>query len=144
MAPKFGNYLFRNLKTGLGSPEKAAGDPAGNVPVEEHEIRLRPVDFTSEIGAALNWSTYEPREIRVKLKQTDGLMDGRVTISAKVLRGLYPGLVPDQLKEDAVFQLCFRSVVLQLQNVIRSASDGSKLTLAPDFDKPIAHVARDA
>src|SRR5260221_7473532 len=143
MAPKFGNYLFRNLKTGLGSPEKAAGDPAGNVPVEEHEIRLRPVDFTSEIGAALNWSTYEPREIRVKLKQTDGLMDGRVTISAKILRELYPGLVPDQLKEDTVFPLSLRTVVLQLQNVIRSANDGPNLAGAPDFDTPIAQVARE-
>jgi hypothetical protein len=143
MAPKFGNYLFRNLKTGSGSPEKASGDPSGNLPVEEHEITLRPVDFTSEIGAALNWSPHEPREIRVKLKQTDGLMDGRVTISAKVLRGLYPGLVSDQLKEDAVFPLSLRSVVLQLQNVIRSASDGSTLTGAPDFDTPIAQVARE-
>ena len=143
MAPKFGNYLFRNLKTGLGSPEKVSGDPSGNVPVEEHEITLRPVDFTSEIGAALNWSPLEPREIRVKLKQTDGLMDGRVTISAKVLRDLYPGLVPEQLKEDAVFPLSLRTVVLQLQNVIRSASDGPNLTGAPDFDTPIARVARE-
>jgi hypothetical protein len=143
MAPKFGNYLFRNLKTGSGSPEKVSGDPSGNVPVEEHEITLRPLDFTSEIGAALNWGPHEPREIQVKLKQTDGLMDGRVTISAKVLRSLYPGLVSDQLKEDAVFPLSLRSVVLQLQNVIRSASDGSNLTGAPDFDTPIAQVARE-
>ena len=143
MAPKFGNYLFRNLKTGPGSPEKAAGGTSGSVPVEEHEITLRPVDFTSEIGAALNWSTREPREIRLKLKQTDGLMDGRVTVSAKVLRGLYPDLVPDQLKEDAIFPLSLRSVVLQLQNVIRSAHDGSNLTGAPDFDTPIAQVARE-
>jgi hypothetical protein len=143
MAPKFGNYLFRNLKTGSGSPEKAAGDPAGNVPVEEHEIRLRPVDFTGEIGAALNWGTHEPREIRVKLKQTDGLMEGRVTISAKIVRELYPGLVPDRLKEDAVFPLSLRTVVLQLQNVIRSANDGSNLGGAPDFDTPIAQVARE-
>jgi len=143
MAPKFGNYLFRNLKTGSGSPEKAAGDSAGNVPVEEHEIRLRPVDFTSEIGAALNWSTHEPREVRVKLKQTEGLMEGRVSISAKILRELYPGLVPDQLKDDTVFPLSLRSVVLQLQNVIRSANDGSNLAGAPDFDTPIAQVARE-
>lgn len=143
MAPKFGNYLFRNLKTGLESPEKASGDPSGNVPVEEHEITLRPLDFTSEIGAALNWSGHEPKEIRVKLKQTDGLMDGRVTISAKVLRDLCPGLVPDQLKEDAVFPLSLRSVVLQLQSVIRSANEGSNLTGAPDFDTPIAQVARE-
>src|ERR1700722_1876795 len=143
MAPKFGNYLFRNLKTGSGSPEKISGDPSGNVPVEEHEITLRPVDFTSEIGVALNWSSHEAREIRVKLKQTDGLMDGRVTISAKVLRGLYPGLVPEQLKEDAVFPLSLRSVVLQLQSVIRSTSDGPNLTGAPDFDTPIAQVARE-
>jgi hypothetical protein len=143
MAPKFGNYLFRNLKTDSRSPEKAAGDPAGNLPVEEHEITLRPVDFTSEIGAALNWGSHEPREIRVKLKQTDGLMEGRVTISAKNLRGIYPGLVPDQLKADAVFPLSLRSVVLQLQNVIRSANDGSTLAGAPDFDTPIAQVARE-
>jgi hypothetical protein len=143
MAPKFGNYLFRNLKTGSGSPEKASSDPAGNVPVEEHEITLRPVDFTSEIGAALNWSVHEPKEIRVKLKQTNGLMDGRVTISAKILRELYPVLVPDQLKEDVVFPLSLPSVVLQLQNVIRSANDGSNLAGAPDFDTPIAQVARE-
>ena len=143
MAPKFGNYLFRNLKTGSGSLEKAAAVTAGSVPVEEHEITLRPVDFTGEVGAALDWSTLEPREIRVKLKHTDGLMDGRITISAQTLRQLYPGLVSDQLKEDTLFALSLRSVVLQLQNVIRSANDGSNLVGAPDFDTPIAQVARE-
>src|SRR5258708_39680396 len=89
MAPKFGNYLFRNLKTGSGSPEKAAGDSAGNVSVGEHENRVRPVDFTSEIGAALNWSTHEPRENRGELKQTDAMMESRGTISPKNLRDSY-------------------------------------------------------
>jgi hypothetical protein len=143
MAPKFGNYLFRNLKSGSGSPEKASDDPAGAVSVEDQEIVLQPADFTTEIGGALNWTSQESREIRVTLRQTDGLMDGRMTISAKILRELYPGLVPDQLKEETSFPLSLRAVVLQLQNVMRSPNDASALAGAPDFDTPIAQVARE-
>jgi hypothetical protein len=143
MAPKFGNYLFRNLKSGSGSLEKASNDPADAVSVEDQEIVLQPADFTTEIGTALNWSSQASREIRVKLRQTDGLMDGRVTISAKMLRDLYPGLVPEQLKEETAFPLSLRAVVLQLQNVMRSPNDASALAGAPDFDTPIAQVARE-
>jgi hypothetical protein len=143
MAPKFGNYLFRNLKSGSGSPEKASNDPAGAVSVEDQEIVLQPADFTTEIGGALNWSSQASREIRVKLRQTDGLMDGRVTISAKMLRDLYPGLVPEQLKEETAFPLSLRAVVLQLRSVMRSPNDASALAGAPDFDTPIAQVARE-
>lgn len=143
MAPKFGNYLFRNLKSGSGSPEKASNDPADAVSVEDQEIVLQPADFTTEIGGALNWSSQTSREIRVKLRQTDGLMDGRVTISARMLRELYPGLVPEQLKEETAFPLSLRAVVLQLQNVMRSPNDASALAGAPDFDTPIAQVARE-
>jgi hypothetical protein len=143
MAPKFGNYLFRNLKSGSGSSEKASYDPTGGVSVEDQEIVLQPVDFTTEIGGALNWASQESREIRVKLRQTDGLMDGRITISAKMLRELYPGLVPEQLKEETTFPLSLRAVVLQLQNVMRSPNNASALPGAPDFDTPIAQVARE-
>jgi hypothetical protein len=143
MAPKFGNYLFRNLKSGSGSPEKASNDSAGAGSVEDQEIVLQPADFTTEISGALNWSSQASREIRVKLRQTDGLMDGRVTISAKMLRDLYPGLVPEQLKEETAFPLSLRAVVLQLQNVMRFPNDSSALAGAPDFDTPIAQVARE-
>ena len=78
MAPKFGNYLFRNLKSASGSPEKGSNDPSGTVSMEDQEIVLQPADFTTEIGGVLNWASQEAREIRVKLRQTDGLMDGRV------------------------------------------------------------------
>jgi hypothetical protein len=140
MAPKFGNYLFRNLKS-AGSSEKASTDPV--VSVEDQEIVLRPADFTTEIGVALNWASQGSKEIRVKLGQTDGLMEGRITISAKVLRDLYPGLVPEQLKQETAFPLSLRSVVLQLQNVLRSPNDVASLAGAPDFDTPIAQVARE-
>jgi hypothetical protein len=143
MAPKFGNYLFRNLKSGSGSPEKAPNDSGGSVSVEDQEIVLQPADFTTEIATALNWSSQPSGEVRVKLGQTDGLMDGRVTISAKTLRGIYPGLVPEELKEETAFPLSLRTVVLQLQNVMRSPNDASALTGAPDFDTPIAQVARE-
>jgi hypothetical protein len=143
MAPKFGNYLFRNLKSGPGSSEKGSTDSTGAEPVEDQEIVLQPEDFTSDIGGALNWASQAAEEIRVKLRHTDGLMDGRVTISAKMLRELYPGLVPEQLKEETTFPLSLRSVVLQLQNVMRSPNDGPALAGAPDFDTPIAQVARE-
>jgi hypothetical protein len=143
MAPKFGNYLFRNLKSGSGSSEKTSDDPTGGASVEDQEIVLQPVDFTTEIGGALNWASQESREIRVKLRQTNGLMDGRITISAKMLRELYPGLVPEQLKEETTFPLSLRAVVLQLQNVMRSPNNASALAGAPDFDTPIAQVARE-
>jgi hypothetical protein len=141
MAPKFGNYLFRNLKS--GSPEKASNDPTGTVSVEDQEIVLQPADFTTEIGGVLNWASQQAREIRVKLRQTDGLMDGRVSISGKMLRELYPSLVPEQIKEETTFPLSLRTVVLQLQNVMRSPNDASALADAPDFDTPIAQVARE-
>jgi hypothetical protein len=60
-----------------------------------------------------------------------------------MLRELYPGLVPEQLKEETTFPLSLRSVVLQLQNVMRSPNDGSGLAGAPDFDTAIAQVARE-
>jgi hypothetical protein len=145
MAPKFGNYLFRNLKPDAqsSSSENAAAGSTDPVIVEEQEIVLHPEDFTSESAAALKWAVLEPKEVRVKLKQTEGLMEGRVTLAAKVLRELYPGLVPDQLKEESVFSLCLRSVVLQLQNIIGSSGNASQATGGPDFDTPIAQVARE-
>jgi hypothetical protein len=142
MAPKFGNYLFRNLKSGSGSSDQASSDPSGTG-IEDQEILLQPADFTTEIGSVLNWGSQDPREIRVKLRQTDGLMDGRIIISAKMLRELYPGLVPEQLKEETTFPLSLRSVVLQLQSVMRSQNDSSGLAGTPDFDTPIAQVARE-
>jgi hypothetical protein len=145
MAPKFGNYLFRNLKSGAqsSSSENAAAGSVDPALVEEREIVLHPEDFTSESAAALKWAVLEPKEVRVKLRQTEGLMEGRVTLAAKVLRELYPGLVSDQLKEDSVFSLSLRSVVLQLQNIIGSSGNASQATGGPDFDTPIAQVARE-
>ncbi|MBV8815993.1 MAG: hypothetical protein JO271_15995 [Verrucomicrobia bacterium] len=145
MAPKFGNYLFRNLKSNAhsSSSESAAIEPTDPWIIEDQEIVLHPEDFASESATALNWAALEPKEVRVKLKQTDGLMEGKVTLAATVLRELYPGLVSDLLKEEIRFSLSLRSVVLQLQSVIGSSSKLSQTSGSADFDTPIAQVARE-
>ena len=144
MGSKFGNYLFRNLKSGSSATAgKPAGEPPSEAAVEDQEIVLRPEDFTGDLVSALNWDYLESKVIHVKLKQTDGLMEGRVSISAKTLRELHPKFVSNHIKDDSSFPISLRTVVLQLQNVIQSAVNGPSSVGAPDFDTPIAQVARE-
>jgi hypothetical protein len=143
MPPKFGNYLFRNLKGQSETPPDST-NLEGAAELADQTILLRPEDFVESGSAcdALDWSNLDPTEIRVQFRDTQGLMEGRVMIAAGALRHHYPKLVPAEVKDEVLFTLSLRTVVLQLQNCIRG--DGNPAPVPqPDFDTPIAQVARE-
>jgi hypothetical protein len=142
MAPKFGNYLFRNLRPpGNTEPESASPGPDALAGVM---IRLGPSDFIGSgegTSSVLNWSVVESKEIFVSFSDTQGLAEGRITISADALRKVYPSLVP--VDTDKPFLLSLRAVVLQVQRFLRPASSPVTPLPGPDFDTPISQVARE-
>lgn len=145
MPPKFGNYLFRNLK---GQSDAAtANSPSLKEAAElaDQTIVLRPQDFVGgDSGSgALNWPSLDLPEIRVQFKDTSGLMEGRVVIAAGVLRRNYPMLVPPAISDEVQFPVSLKSVVLQLQNCLLAVNTESSTAPPTDFDTPIAQVARE-
>ncbi len=145
MPPKFGNYLFRNLK-GQRAPAETPRDPAENlVAIEDRPIILRETDFLEgEPGlTALDWSKVPDGRIVVRLGDTTGLMDGRVRIKAATLRNLYPGVLPETLIPETEYPISLKTVVLQMQSFLREKSDEIIKPAGPDFDTPIAQVARE-
>jgi hypothetical protein len=145
MPPKFGNYLFRNLK---GQSDAAtANSPSLEEAAElaDQTIVLRPQDFVGgDSGSgALNWPSLDLAEIRVQFRDTSGLMEGRVVIAAGVLRRNYPMLVPPAINDEVQFAVSLKSVVLQLQNCLRAVNVESPTAPPTDFDTPIAQVARE-
>jgi hypothetical protein len=145
MPPKFGNYLFRNLKgqSGAGTSNPASLEEAAEL--ADQMILLRPEDFIDgDSGSGtLNWPSVDHSEIRVQFKDTNGLMEGRVVIAAGVLRRNYPALVPPAIKDDVQFPVSLKTVVLQLQNCLRAANTEMPTGPLTDFDTPIAQVARE-
>jgi hypothetical protein len=145
MPPKFGNYLFRNLKgqSGAGASNPASLEEATEL--ADQTILLRPEDFIDgDSGSGtLNWSSVNHSEIRVQFKDTNGLMEGRVVIAAGVLRRDYPALVPPAIKDDVQLPVSLKTVVLQLQNSLRAANTETPTAPPTDFDTPIAQVARE-
>jgi hypothetical protein len=145
MPPKFGNYLFRNLKgqSGAGASNPASLEEAAEL--ADQTILLRPEDFIeADSGSGtLNWSSVNHAEISVQFKDTNGLMEGRVVIAAGVLRRNYPALVPPAIKDDVQFPVSLKTVVLQLQNCLRAANPETPTAPSSDFDTPIAQVARE-
>jgi hypothetical protein len=144
MPPKFGNYLFRNLKGQTGEPDPMADSPTLEETAElsEQTILLRPDDFVDS-DADLHWSTLNPQEIRIQFRDTKGLMEGRVVISAGVVRQSYPSLVSSSVKDDRFFLISLKTVVLQLQNCLHGEKSEARTTPSVDFDTPIAQVARE-
>ena len=145
MAPKFGNYLFRNLRpSGKADSELASSGP--DAVLAGAMIRLGPSDFIgSGEGASslLNWSVVESKEVFVPFSDTQGLAEGRITISADALRKVNPSLVPVDTQADRPFLLSLRAVVLQVQRFLRPASSPVAPLPGPDFDTPISQVARE-
>ena len=145
MPPKFGNYLFRNLKgqSGAGASNPPSLEEAAEL--ADQTILLRPEDFIDgDSGSGtLNWSGVDDSEIRVQFKDTNGLMEGRVVIAAGVLRRNYPALVPPTIKDDVQLPVSLKTVVLQLQNCLRAANTETPTAPSSDFDTPIAQVARE-
>jgi len=147
MPPKFGNYLFTNLKS--QAPEQCR-NPAGDFPqaldeLSEQMIVLRREDIrTDDPGAPeLDWSKVDHDEIALQLKDTLGLLDGHVTVKASTLQRIHPELLPVQLDSDYLFPVSLRTVVLQVQANLKQSLGEVMKPIGPDFDTPIAQVARE-
>src|ERR1700739_3435650 len=119
MTPKLGNYLFSNLK---GQAPELSRRTSGDLPhvfgeLNEQMIVLRREDIRADDPGApqLDWSKIDQGKIAVKLKDTQGMLDGRVTVKASTLQRIHPALLPVQLESDNLFAVSLRTVVLQVE-----------------------------
>ncbi|MBV9672361.1 MAG: hypothetical protein JO076_05995 [Verrucomicrobia bacterium] len=143
MSSKFGNYLFRNLKGQSADSTENAGTPVVESAFLDHPIELGPEDFKIDdpVAPKLDWSNIEGSIVKVRLKDTQGIMEGRVTIKASILKSAYPSILPGEFNTDYQFPVSLKSVVLQVQASLKR-SDPAKLP-GPEFETPIAQVARE-
>jgi hypothetical protein len=146
MPPKFANYLFRNLKAqgASHSPEPAPADRAPSA-LDEQMLALRPEDFipVGEDASPLDWSGVPEQTLQLPLGDTKGILDGRITVSAAVLRRTSPGIVQKEVADDAEYLVSLKTVVLQVQACLKVEHGEIAQTTGPDFDTPIAQVARE-
>lgn len=147
MTPKFGNYLFRNLK---GESTNSSSGPgrefsAELIALEERAIILCEADFlpTTPELPLLDWSQSAQGQICVQLKDAQGIMDGRASVSAAVLRRVCPGLLAPDVKDEILFPVSLKAVVLQIQAYLNRGPGELIKFPGPDFDTPIAQVARE-
>jgi hypothetical protein len=147
MPPKFGNYLFDNLKGQVPEQSRnASGDPAHVFgELNEQMITLRQEDICADGPEApeLDWSKVDQGEIAIQLKDTQGILDGRVTVKASTLQGIHPALLPVQLDADYLFLVSLKTVVLQVQANLQENLGPVMKPTGSDFDTPIAQVARE-
>jgi hypothetical protein len=145
MPPKFGNYLFRNLKgqSAGPDPERKASDEV--TILEQRPIVLQEADFlpAPQDLPTLRWSQIPESQITVRLGDTTGLMEGRVRISGRTLHELYPGLLPELSVADAEYPVLLKTVVLQVQAYLSESNPEAVKASGADFDTPIAQVARE-
>ncbi|MBV8417469.1 MAG: hypothetical protein JO251_19890 [Verrucomicrobia bacterium] len=146
MSPKFGNYLFRNLK---GEAPEEARNPSGDLrpavgALNEQMIVLHQNDIGAGDPAApeLDWSNVEQGKIVVPLRDTQGLMDGRITVKASTLQRICPELLPVGLDCEFLFPVSLKTVVLQVQANLNENFAEVVKPIEPDFDTPIGQVAR--
>jgi hypothetical protein len=145
MSPKFGSYLFRNLKGQLPETNAPGDSLRAFGAFEEQLILLRREDIRADDpkGPPLDWSKVENGQIAVQLKETQGIADGCVTVKASTLRRICPLLIPHPFEEDYPYPVSLKTVVLQIQaHLQRNLTDAPKPG-GPDFDTPIAQVARE-
>jgi hypothetical protein len=116
MPPKFGNYLFRNLQDQPGKNEAAAPASKEALALEDRVITLGEADFVSNEARipALAWDRHPGRMVEVRLRDTCGLTEGRVTIQAGILRRVVSDLVPANVPDDLQLPISLRSVVMQI------------------------------
>ncbi len=146
MARKFGNYLFRNRQV-LGSEHSL--NSASDLPetfgaLDEQVIILARGDIQADAPLAppLDWSRFE-KGIAVQLKDTEGLEVGSVMIKASTLQRIHPALLPSPLESEYLFPISLKTVVLQVQAHLRRDFEERPNPIGPDFDTPIAQVARE-
>src|SRR6202047_2590246 len=145
MSPKFGSYLFRNLKGQMPDMNPGAVSLGSFGAFEEQLILLCREDIRADDPRApqLDWSRIENHQIAVQLKETKGLMDGCVTIKASILQRICPALLPHSFEDDYLFPVSLKTVVLQLQAHLQRKFADIPKAAGPDFDTPIAQVARE-
>ena len=146
MARKFGNHLFRNRQSLASEHARISTSdlPETVAALDEQVIVLGKEDIRADAPSAplLDWSTFE-KGIAVQLKDTEGLDVGSVIIKASTLQRIHPALVPDPLESDYLFPISLKTVVLQVQAHLRHGSEERTNPVGPDFDTPIAQVARE-
>src|SRR4029077_21008219 len=147
MSRKFGHTLFRDRKD-LASEhsDDSSGESAPTLgELSEQVIILTREDIRADVPLApvLDWSTFERPEIALQLKDTEGLAEGNVTIKASTLQGIHPALLPVQLAAECQFPIFLKTVVLQVQAHLRRSPEERQNPAGPDFDTPIAQVARE-
>ena len=145
MPPKFGNYLFRNLKGDAAASLEIKTQSAALGSLEEQEIVLRKEDIEPDDpdSSGLDWSKVEGEQIALRLKDTNGLMNGRVTVEASTLQRICPSLFSTPPADGQVLKVSLKSVVLQIQAHLNKTARASARPVGPDFDTPIAQVARE-
>jgi hypothetical protein len=146
MARKFGNHLFRNRQSLASEHARISTSdlPETVAALDEQVIILSKEDIRADAPSAplLDWSIFE-KGIAVQLKDTDGLDVGSVIIKASTLQRIHPALLPDPLEADYLFPVSLKTVVLQVQAHLRLGSEERQNPIGPDFDTPIAQVARE-
>jgi len=146
MAPKFGNYLFRNLKGESTSSSTGPGreSSAELIALEERAIVLREADFLAGSDLpVLDWSQSVQQEICIQLKDTRGIMEGRAGVPAAAIRRVCPGLLTPDVKDETLFPVSLKAVVVQIQYYLNCHPAELVKSPGPDFDTPIAQVARE-
>ena len=146
MARKFGNHLFRNREALASEHARISTSdlPETFGALDEQVIILGKEDIRAEAPSAplLDWSPFE-KGIAVQLKDTEGLDVGSVTIKASTLQRIHPALLPVPLESEYLFPISLKTVVLQVQAHLRQGSEERPNPTGPDFDTPIAQVARE-
>jgi hypothetical protein len=66
-----------------------------------------------------------------------------VIIKASTLQRIHPALLPVPLESEYLFPISLKTVVLQVQAHLRQGSEERPNPTGPDFDTPIAQVARE-
>jgi hypothetical protein len=146
MTRKFGNHLFRNRQSLASEHARISTSdlPETVAALDEQVIILGKEDIRTHAPSAplLDWSTFE-KGIAVQLKDTEGLDVGSVIIKASTLQRIHPALLPEPLESDYLFPISLKTVVLQVQAHLRLGSEERPNPIGPDFDTPIAQVARE-
>lgn len=145
MSRKVETHLFRNEKT-LVPEDPSAGD-CGHAFGElmEQVIILCREDICADAPKAptLDWSNVENGQIAVQLKDTEGLTEGNVTIKASTLQRIDPSLLPVQLDAEYLLPISLKTIVMQVQAHLERNSSERPKPVSPEFDTPIAQVARE-
>jgi hypothetical protein len=146
MARKLGNHLFCNPKAVASEQPRISTSVHSETfgEMEEQIIILGREDIRADIPPAplLDWSRFE-KGVAVQLKDTEGLSLGSVTIKASTLQRIHPALLPGPLESEYFFPVALKTVVLQVQAHLRQSSEECPTPIGPDFDTPIAQVARE-